>query len=140
MSAPTPGDRFARPPEAAPRPTGAVHLPGGAAAFPGGVPVVPGAAIFPGTEQVDPARVFATPGYTSPPPPTNAMAQVALWLSVPLLFAGPFLLVSAILGAVSLARSSGMHGAGRRAAAGALAISVVGLVLWGLLWLVLGTG
>ncbi|MCI1662026.1 MAG: hypothetical protein LKI27_03890 [Actinomyces sp.] len=95
---------------------------------------------FPGTDQVDPARVFRASGYTSPAPSRNGVAQVALWLSVAFLVPlPPLLAVSAALGGIAWIRAGGRGGAGLRAARGAVAISASGIALWGLLVLLIWT-
>lgn len=85
--------------------------------------------VFPGSEDVDPAQVFAGPGYTSPKPPSTALAQVALWLCVGGIFL-PFLLpVATLLSVIALVRSSGQKGAVRHTALSALVVSLVAIIL-----------
>lgn len=88
--------------------------------------------VFPGTEGVDAAAVFAMGGYTAPKPIANPVATVALWLSVlamPLL--GLFCPVTLVLGIVGLARSSGLPGqVGRHESAAALVLSGGALAWW----------
>lgn len=115
--APTPGsdDRFAT----APRTVGEAELV---------------TSPFPGTEDVDPAVVFRGPGYTSPLPPTNGLSTTALWLTVVGVFLPPVLLVSGLLGAIGLARAPRLHRVGARQGGAALAISLVLIALWALIY------
>jgi hypothetical protein len=89
---------------------------------------------FPGSEAVDPAAVFRGPGYTAPPPPTNGVSSTALWMTVVGVFLPPVLVVSALLGAIGLARAPRLHRVGARAAGGALAVSLVLIGLWALIY------
>lgn len=102
-------------------------------------PVPPQEPPFPGTESVDPERVFRGPGYTAPTPPSNGTASTALWFTLAGVFLPPLLLVSLILGAIGLIRAPRLAGVGGRAAGGALAVSLVLLGLWGLVWILLAT-
>ena len=94
-------------------------------------PSPPPMSAFPGSEDVDPTRVFAGPGYTSPPPPGNAMARVAVWLCVAGFLLPVLLPVSTVLAGVGLARSSRVGGVGREAALAALVISLLAMLLGG---------
>lgn len=89
---------------------------------------------FPGTEDVDPATVFRGPGYTSPLPPTNGLSTTALWLTVVGVFLPPLLVVSGLLGAIGLARAPRLHRVGARQGGAALAISLVLIALWALIY------
>ena len=104
---------------------------------PGGRFSAPGE-VFPGTERVDAAAVFAMGGYTAPKPIANPVATVALWLSVlamPLL--GLFCPVTLVLGVVGLARSSGLPGrVGRHESAAALVLSGGALAWWFFMYMV----
>lgn len=88
--------------------------------------------VFPGTERVDAAAVFAMGGYTAPKPIANPVATVALWLSVlamPLL--GIFCPVPLVLGIVGLARSHSLPGqVGRHESTAALVLSGGALAWW----------
>ena len=123
-----------------PPPVAAAPQPG-ADRFAGPQPVTaaPAWPAFPGTDGVDPAAVFRGPGYQSPLPPTNGVATTALWLTLVGVFLPPVLLVSAVLGGIGLARAPRLHRAGARAGGGALAVSLVLLLLWGLAYLLLQT-
>ncbi|RRR26420.1 hypothetical protein EHS14_08975 [Schaalia georgiae] len=98
---------------------------------PGGGPVSLGE-VFPGTERVDAAVVFAMGGYTAPKPIANPVATVALWLSVlamPLL--GFFCPVPLVLGIIGLTRSHSLPGqVGRHESAAALVLSGGALAWW----------
>lgn len=98
---------------------------------PGGGPASLGE-LFPGTERVDAAAVFAMGGYTAPKPIANPVATVALWLSVlamPLL--GFFCPVPLVLGIIGLTRSHSLPGqVGRHESAAALVLSGGALAWW----------
>lgn len=94
---------------------------------------------FPGTEDVDPAEVFRGPGYTAPPSPTNGVATTALWMCVAGVFFPPLLVLSAILGGIGLARAPRLHHVGARAGGGALAVSLVLITLWALVYVLIRT-
>ncbi len=85
---------------------------------------------FPGTEGLDPTMVVRGPGYTAPPSPTNPLAQVALWVSVPSLLVPPLLIVTAVLGVIAWILASRRQNVGGQAARGATAISATGILLW----------
>lgn len=99
----------------------------------------PAPTAFPGTEDVDPARVFATPGYTGPQPPSTAMAQTALWLAVPGLVLPIFLPLAVILAGVALLRARRTRHAGHHTALAALIVSLVGILLWGALYVLIAS-
>ncbi|MGO3795942.1 MAG: hypothetical protein ACTJGR_02335, partial [Pauljensenia sp.] len=115
---PGPGDRFGAPPRSD-RETPVVATP------------------FPGAEDVDAVAVFRGPGYTSPLPPTNGLSTSALWLTVVGVFLPPVLVISALLGAIGLARAPRLHGVGARAGGAALAISLVLIGLWALIYVLI---
>lgn len=115
---PGPGDRFGAPPRSD-RETPVVATP------------------FPGAEDVDAVAVFRGPGYTSPLPPTNGLSTSALWLTVVGVFLPPVLVISALLGAMGLARAPRLHGVGARAGGAALAISLVLIGLWALIYVLI---
>lgn len=95
---------------------------------------------FPGTERVRPEEVFSGPGYTSPRPPRNSVAQLALYLAPPSTFI-PFLIpIVLILGVVGVVKSGENQRVGRRAALGALAIATLALILWVVLYLLIRYG
>lgn len=115
---PGPGDRFAATPRTDRQaPTGPVP--------------------FPGSEAVDAAAVFRGPGYTAPLPPTNGLSTTALWLTVVGVFLPPVLVVSALLGGIGLARAPRLHRVGARAGGAALAISLVLIGLWALIYVLI---
>lgn len=87
---------------------------------------------FPGTENVDPAVVFAQPGYTSMPMPSNGVARIALWMAPGSLLLPILANLSLILGIVGWIRSVSLGGAGRRESLGAIALSLTMIVLTGL--------
>ncbi|QWW19730.1 hypothetical protein I6B53_00900 [Schaalia sp. 19OD2882] len=97
----------------------------------------PSGGLFPGTEDIDPSRVFAGPGYWSPPAPRNPLATTTLWLTVLFIFLPPLLVLSAGMGGVALFQSVSRGGVGRRQSLAAIIISAVCLLLWILIYLVL---
>lgn len=113
---PAGGDRFAQ--GARPAAHGAIPAP-----------------IFPGTEEVDQYALFSAPGYTSPAPRVNSLAQNALWLATAgllLFFIAPF---TGVLAIWALVRASQLKGVGRRQALAALLISCISMGCWLALYL-----
>lgn len=87
---------------------------------------------FPGTEYVDPAQVFAGPGYTSPPEPTHRLASVALILATLGVVIAPLLVISLILAALALLPAVDREGVGAHTALAALVVSLAGVGAWAL--------
>lgn len=88
--------------------------------------------VFPGTDRVNPASVFAAPGYTSPAPVSTATAALSLWLSAACLVIFPLgLIFTLVLGALSFFHARRNEGVGARPALGGIVISLVGMLLWG---------
>lgn len=107
----------------APRTVGADYLPP-----PSGItPTAP--YVFPGTEEVDPAYVFAGPGYRSPTPPYSLASRISLALAV--LGVLPGISLGAIAaGHYALYETSRSHKSGRGVAVAGLALGYMGLVVW----------
>lgn len=87
---------------------------------------------FPGTEEVDPARVFAGPGYTSPRPPFSTWARVAVVAAVLGVFPGISLL-AVVAGHLALRETTRTRASGRGMALAGLALGYIGVSLWLLL-------
>lgn len=95
--------------------------------------------VFPGTEQVNPFEVFATPGYQSPQPRTDPVAFAALVFALLSFFPG-IGLVAAGFGAWALHRLRRSWASGEAMAWLAVVVgtatSVAFLWLWGIVILV----
>ena len=89
---------------------------------------------FPDLNRVDPAVVFAGPGYTSMPMPVNGVATAALWISVPAVILAPLAILSLMLGIAGLMLSQARFGVGQREAIAAMVISALTILLWVMLW------
>ena len=96
----------------------------------------PQSMVFPGSDDTSLLDVFASPGYTSPKPQVNTIANIAAWVSTLSIFFFPAI-AAVILGTIGLVASTGMNGVGRRASIAAIIAGVVGILIWFLLWMVL---
>lgn len=91
--------------------------------------------VFPGTEEVDPAYVFAGPGYRSPTPPASFAARLALVLAI--LGVIPGVSIGAVaLGHYAMYETSRSRKSGRGTAITGLAIGYMGLTIWALIGLI----
>lgn len=91
---------------------------------------------FPGTERVDPAEVFAGPGYTSPRPAQSTWARVAIIAAVLGLVPGISVL-AVVAGHVALRETASEYVSGRGMALAGLALGYIGVTVWlliGLVW------
>ena len=85
--------------------------------------------VFPGTENLDPAEIFAGPGYTAPRPRTDSGATAALTCG--LLGFIPLVGVAAIiLGISALRRLHHSYNSGEGLAWLGLILGAVSLILW----------
>lgn len=99
----------------------------------GGAPTAP--FVFPGTEEVDPAVVFAGPGYTSPRPPASTWARVAVVAAVLGVVPG-ISLIAVVTGHIALRETTRTRVSGRGMALAGLALGYIGAVVWLLLGIV----
>ncbi len=140
FAAPAPGPAPGEPYPTAPRPDGYVPThPAGYVPVHSAPPRTVGADYlawsgpapfaFPGTEEVDPAEVFAGPGYTSPRPRTSTWARVAIIAAVLGVIPG-ISLVAVVTGHVALGETSRGRIAGRGMALAGLALGYIGVTLW----------
>ena len=95
----------------------------------------PQSMVFPGSDDTSLLDVFASPGYTSPKPQVNTIANFAVWVSTLSLFFLPAI-AAVILGIIGLVGSTSMNGVGRRASIAAIIAGVIGISIWFLLWMV----
>jgi len=100
-----------------------------------GAPGQPPAFRFPGTEEVNPAEVFAGPGYTSPAPPSSTWARIAVIAAVLGVVPGISLL-AVVAGHLALREIGRSHMSGRGAALAGLALGYIGVAVWLLVALV----
>ena len=92
--------------------------------------------VFPGTENLDPAEIFAGPGYTAPRPRSDSGATAALVCG--LLSFIPFVGVAAIiLGISALRRLRHSYDSGEGLAWLGLILGGVSVILWPCLLLIL---
>ncbi|WP_194948788.1 DUF4190 domain-containing protein [Actinomyces trachealis] len=95
--------------------------------------VAPADEPFPGTETLDPAAVFAGPGYTPPPLRTDPVCLVAM--VVTLFSAAPFVgLIAVGLGWWGLRRLRDTWATGETMAWAAVVIGLVTSVVWAWGW------
>ncbi|WP_159624117.1 DUF4190 domain-containing protein [Actinomyces sp. zg296] len=90
---------------------------------------------FPGTESLDPARIFSGPGYQAPPVRTDGVATAALLCAI-LSFIPLLGLVAAGLGAWALRRLGRSYGTGRTLARLAIVVGATASALQ--LWFLVG--
>ena len=90
----------------------------------------PQSMVFPGSDDTSLLDVFASPGYTSPKPQVNSIANTAAWVSA-------LSIAAVILGIIGLVGSTSMNGVGRRASIAAIIAGVVGILIWFLVWMAL---
>lgn len=91
--------------------------------------------VFPGTERVNPAEVFAGPGYTSPRPAQSMWARVAIIAAL----AGivPGISVLAVVAGHAALREIDEYMSGRGMALAGLTLGYIGVSVWlliGLVW------
>lgn len=91
---------------------------------------------FPGTEHVNPAEVFAGPGYNSPRPLTSLLARVSIVAAVCGMIPGASL-VACIAGHLALREINASPRSGRGLAQAGLTLGYIGVTLWLLLGIVL---
>ena len=92
--------------------------------------------MFPGTQYVDVAAIFADGGYNSPKPIGNPLAKVALWVSVFGVFFLP-VLISVVLAIIALERAQSLPGrVGSREAIAALVFNGILVVGTGIIFLI----
>ena len=96
----------------------------------------PQSMVFPGSDDTSLLDVFASPGYTSPKPQVNTIANSAVWVSALSIFFFPAI-AAVILGIIGLVGSTSMNGVGRRASIAAIITGVVGILIWFLVWMAL---
>ena len=96
----------------------------------------PQSMVFPGSDDTSLLDVFASPGYTSPKPQVNSIANTAAWVSTLSIFFFPAI-IAVILGIIGLVGSTSMNGVGRRASIAAIIAGVVGILIWFLVWMAL---
>lgn len=96
----------------------------------------PQSMVFPGSDDTSLLDVFASPGYTSPKPQVNTIANIAAWVSTLSIFFFPAI-AAVILGIIGLVGSTSMNGVGRRASIAAIISGVVGILIWFLVWMAL---
>ena len=96
----------------------------------------PQSMVFPGSDDTSLLDVFASPGYTSPKPQVNSIANTAAWVSALSIFFFPAI-AAVILGIIGLVGSTSMNGVGRRASIAAIIAGVVGISIWFLVWMAL---
>lgn len=96
----------------------------------------PQSMVFPGSDDTSLLDVFASPGYTSPKPQVNTIANIAAWVSALSIFFFPAI-AAVILGIIGLVGSTSMNGVGRRASIAAIITGVVGILIWFLVWMAL---
>ena len=96
----------------------------------------PQSMVFPGSDDTSLLDVFASPGYTSPKPQVNTIANIAAWVSTLSIFFFPAI-AAVILGIIGLVGSTNMNGVGRRASIAAIITGVVGILIWFLVWMAL---
>lgn len=109
-----------------------VTPPGSSSTAPAPVlPGIPGGFVFPGTEDVNPAEVFAGPGYQSPRSPYSLAARLAILFGVLGVIPGVSLLAIAA-GHYSLYEITHSRQSGRGLAVAGLTLGYMGAVLWGL--------
>ena len=85
---------------------------------------------FPGTEELNPADVFAAPGYTAPRPPRAAAAVVALVAGLLSTFIPIAPLVAIGFGHWALYQLRTQHVSGRGMAVAGLTLGYMLLVFW----------
>ncbi|MDX5399591.1 MAG: DUF4190 domain-containing protein [Actinomycetes bacterium] len=90
--------------------------------------------VFPGTERVSPAEVFAGPGYTSPRPAQSTWARIAIVAAVFGLVPGISVL-AVVAGHVAL-RETSEYVSGRGMALAGLALGYIGITVWALIGVV----
>ncbi len=90
--------------------------------------------MFPGTERVNPAEVFAGPGYTSPRPAQSIWARIAIVAAVFGLVPGISVL-AVVAGHVAL-RETSEYVSGRGMALAGLALGYIGITVWALIGIV----
>ena len=93
---------------------------------------------FPGTERVNPAEVFAGPGYTSPRPAQSTWARIAIVAAVFGLIPGISVL-AVVAGHLGLRETGSEYVSGRGMALAGLALGYSGVPGWaliGLVWLI----
>lgn len=103
------------------------------ASSPGGAETTPFA--FPGTERVNPAEVFAGPGYTSPRPAQSTWARIAIVAAVFGLVPGISVL-AVVAGHVALRETASEYVSGRGMALAGLALGYIGVTVWALIGIV----
>lgn len=108
----------------APRSVGTDYLPDAPASATGPAPFV-----FPGTEEVDPAYVFAGPGYRSPTPPYSLWARLSLVCAL-FGFIPALSFVAIALGHYALYDMKNSRRSGRGIATAGLAIGYMVSVIW----------
>ncbi|MDO5700131.1 MAG: DUF4190 domain-containing protein [Bowdeniella nasicola] len=87
-------------------------------------PVDPVDVVFPGTENLDAAAVFAQPGYTAPPIVTEPSAIAALVFAM-IFFIPAVPVIGVILGIVALNRCARLRRNGRGMATSAIVIGAI---------------
>lgn len=96
----------------------------------------PQSMVFPGSDDTSLLDVFANPGYTSPKPQVNSIANSAAWVSALSIFFFPAI-AAVIMGVIGLVGSTSMNGVGRRASIAAIIAGVIGILIWFLVWMAL---
>lgn len=84
---------------------------------------------FPGTEAINPAEVFAGPGYTSPRPPASVLARVAVVAAV-FGFIPGVSVIACVTGHLALREIERSPRSGRGLALAGLTIGYIQVVLW----------
>lgn len=91
--------------------------------------------VFPGTERVNPAEVFAGPGYTSPRPAQSTWARISIIAAVLGLVPGISVL-AVVAGHLALRETASEYVSGRGMALAGLALGYIGVTVWALIALV----
>lgn len=85
---------------------------------------------FPGLEHLNPAAIFAGPGYTAPLPRRSAWGRASVVLAAVGLVAFFLLPFALIAGIVGMSQTADGTTAGRSAARAGLTLSIMGTVVW----------
>ncbi|WP_067779937.1 DUF4190 domain-containing protein [Actinomyces vulturis] len=92
--------------------------------------LVPEGFVFPGTETINPAEVFSTPGYQAPKSGVPVLARLALIFGIVSVLMWPLGIVALVLGIIAYIRRTPHHGAEQTSALAGMVIGAMTTVIF----------